>query len=261
MGRTTSHTVSKLKGTLSKRLSMMKISIWQQFSSNHSASFTVVGRFATEDAARTAADTLLNILQRLSDWHEIEENEIWYEEQEASNRPSLTPVELDIQQEYNLEWERSKRGVDWYQHLSGAVVQLSHDVMFSVEETWSDPRTVSELFAKFGGQTYEDVQAHQRFTTITVQLTCDFNDEAGISRVKEEIALWKQISDGDNPPWTYRTDYQYAKVSDISQGGNRLTLRLTEGVTSLPALLLWLEMLDAYNIRYTFEMVHHADFN
>jgi hypothetical protein len=32
----------------------MKITLWQQFSSNHSASFTVVGMFDTPDSAEQA---------------------------------------------------------------------------------------------------------------------------------------------------------------------------------------------------------------
>lgn len=47
----------------------MRISIWQQFSSNHSSGFTVVGEFATRSEAENAANKIREILYRLKDWH------------------------------------------------------------------------------------------------------------------------------------------------------------------------------------------------
>ena len=40
----------------------MKISIWQQFSSNHSANFELVGQFPTVEEAEKAYAILLDIL-------------------------------------------------------------------------------------------------------------------------------------------------------------------------------------------------------
>jgi hypothetical protein len=51
----------------------MKISIWQQFSSNHSASYTVIGKFGTAQEAEAAAEALKELLQELivdyGDWY------------------------------------------------------------------------------------------------------------------------------------------------------------------------------------------------
>jgi len=43
----------------------MKLFIWQQFASNHSGSYTVVGKFETPEAAQQATETLLEHLTQL----------------------------------------------------------------------------------------------------------------------------------------------------------------------------------------------------
>jgi hypothetical protein len=46
----------------------MKRSIWQQFSSNHSASFQAVGEFKAIEEASVAVELLRSILLRIHDW-------------------------------------------------------------------------------------------------------------------------------------------------------------------------------------------------
>jgi len=44
----------------------MRLSIWQQFSSNHSANFEIVGTFKTEELAHQAAEELREISRAIA---------------------------------------------------------------------------------------------------------------------------------------------------------------------------------------------------
>jgi uncharacterized lipoprotein YehR (DUF1307 family) len=48
----------------------MKLSIWQQFSSNHSANFTTVGQFESAEWAQEALKEVQEIIQNIAWWHE-----------------------------------------------------------------------------------------------------------------------------------------------------------------------------------------------
>ena len=48
----------------------MRISIWQQFSSNHSSSFTIIGTFENSEAAQRAAIEFRAILEKIVGWYQ-----------------------------------------------------------------------------------------------------------------------------------------------------------------------------------------------
>lgn len=236
----------------------MRLSIWQQFSSNHSGSFTVVGRFATEDAARTAAEMLREIIQRIDAWYDDPANEEQIEKGGPTGLRILSPVEAEVKQEYDLEWEFGDQGVDWYGDGHEPVIQFNQDVILDVGETWCLPQTVSELLTKLGGQTYAEHYFGAPITSITVQLSCHFTDKARAAQVHETILQWHQTTDGEDPPWTDE-EYAYAQIERVSHNSNLLMLKMTYGINTLPSLRRWLEASGGDDIHYTFETVHHTE--
>jgi len=86
----------------------MRIKIWQEFSSNNSARFTVVGIFETASAAQTATDKLMNMIRSILDWYQKSEN-AGLQEQWDSMPPS--PPEIQIAKQYNINW--SPISLDW----------------------------------------------------------------------------------------------------------------------------------------------------
>jgi hypothetical protein len=54
---------------------MMRVSIWNQFSSNHSGSMTIVGNFETIEKAMEAEGTLRQIIEEVNDWFDRPEND------------------------------------------------------------------------------------------------------------------------------------------------------------------------------------------
>ena len=162
----------------------VKVSIWQQFSSNHSGSFAVVGRFASEDAAKAAAEKLAELVRRIDQWHENTANETAYQ-----NDPSpLTPVEESIRKEYAIE-EWDYQGIDWYGQY-GPIQQIGRDIYFWVGETWGTPKPVSTLLAKLGGQAYEQHEFDGPITSVLIWLTCTFDNVQTAEQVTAQLEDW-----------------------------------------------------------------------
>lgn len=89
----------------------MKLSVWQQFSSNHSAWFTVVGKFKTPDEAQKAGDEMMATLRAVQDWWDaLEEDELidWLS---RVQKKELTPVEQSLAKQHGIEWSFP---VEWH---------------------------------------------------------------------------------------------------------------------------------------------------
>ncbi len=76
----------------------MKLSIWQQFSSNHSASFTVVGQFETIEQANTAAEELRKLIREIGAWREAHPDTHPYDLE------PLTPPEEAARERFGIPW-------------------------------------------------------------------------------------------------------------------------------------------------------------
>jgi hypothetical protein len=90
----------------------MKTSIWQQFSSNHSADFTLIGKFDTVEEAQAAAEIIRNFLTAVRDWYQ-ENGDDHFDEAEYG---PLTPPEKAFATQYDLsdQWTFS---VEWARHF------------------------------------------------------------------------------------------------------------------------------------------------
>src|SRR4051794_26197451 len=86
----------------------MRISIWQQFSSNHSSNFMLVGEFISTEAATNAANVLRQIAQSIDRWY-LDHEEV--RERLLEDRLEVpTEVELQICAQYGIE---NVQAVDW----------------------------------------------------------------------------------------------------------------------------------------------------
>lgn len=68
---------------------MMKVSIWQQFSSNHSGGFTVIGNFKSKENLGNATKELRTLIETARD---------------SRNGDDVTGYEYAIGLEYGFEW-------------------------------------------------------------------------------------------------------------------------------------------------------------
>jgi hypothetical protein len=86
----------------------MQITIWQQWASNHSGFFWVVGIFETVDAAQTAYTEMREMLFEIDKWHR-EHREESAAAHRAGNIEPLPP-EKEYAQKYSVMWPTT---IDW----------------------------------------------------------------------------------------------------------------------------------------------------
>jgi hypothetical protein len=229
----------------------MKLSIWRQFSSNHSGSFAVVGRFANEDQAKAAADKLADIIHRIDQWHENPDNQAWYEEEAPSG--ALTAVEEAIRTEFALnEWDH--QAADWYgEQGHDPVRRVGRDVFFSVGETWSSPQPIHNLIEKLGGTPYDQHEFGGPITNIFVTLTCAF---ASLEIAEQTDALLRPWFDDLHgyPPWAADDSLYGMGFGQVSREGVSLKINLDDRIETLPDLLAWLRSRGAHDLDYSLEM-------
>src|SRR5687767_9411950 len=91
----------------------MRVSIWQQFSSNHSSSFTVVGEFESVEEAQKAGGIFSDIMRRIV--------QSYAGEKDIENP---TSAEIEIGKQYGFEW---KYLTDW---LDSEIDPQKHVVVF-----------------------------------------------------------------------------------------------------------------------------------
>ncbi len=81
----------------------MKVSIWQQFSSNHSADYTIVGVFPAAAQAAEMGSALKKLVSDIRAWRE----------QNNHKRYETSPIEVEAEQAYGIEWQEP---LDWLSH-------------------------------------------------------------------------------------------------------------------------------------------------
>ncbi len=158
----------------------MRLSVWQQFSSNHSAHFTVIGVFENEAKAQNAAEELRSILSRIERWHRDnpEKARALYDEWAAGEwPPSMSEIETELAKQYDVNW---KGGVDWYWQANISVV-LNRLVVLEPEGQvdWG-PAPFDRLMERLGGQglVYGYDMGGNPFGEISLHLSCEAPDEA-----------------------------------------------------------------------------------
>ena len=131
---------------------MMQVSIWQQFSSNHSSRFTVVGEFETPEAAQKAADILRQFAETIRQWYA--ENPDADEDWNAGGPVLPIPPELEFSRQHNIEW--GDHAHDW---LFGEAVPVTHIArLVFVNGTESDfgAKPLDDVLERLGGNVKVD---------------------------------------------------------------------------------------------------------
>jgi hypothetical protein len=168
----------------------MRVSIWQQFSSNHSAHFTVVGTFFSAAEANTAAEKIRAILRELEAWWDAltPEEQLHWDNQLEAGRP--TPIEQEIGNRFQVEWPN---GINWFSYQTWDHNQLPvhvHEESVFVRTPhlydWYCPKPFDQLLQIFGAQVAMKTEACVKFPD--TRLLADINFQAA----DEKKADWLQ---------------------------------------------------------------------
>lgn len=161
----------------------MKITVWQQFSSNHSSGFTIVGEFSTHDAAVQAAEQIRSMLQQIADWHEQhqEETHDWWSSGDWATAPS--PPEKEFATQYGIAWQGA---IDWFGDARVEVVLDRLVFIIPGFRPEADGQPFDQIMNRLGGSGYHEGNVYGETTGwIIFDLTCEAPDDT----VANEIYL------------------------------------------------------------------------
>jgi hypothetical protein len=182
----------------------MHISIWQQFGSNHSASFTVVGEFKDANTASVAAETLRDVAKSIVDWYSAnEEARIAVIER---TQESPTPAELHVCNDYEISCEKA---IDWLANCgySEDIVAVYDNYAFVTNRSyllcggWAGEALFDQLMAKLAVRAFvEEENSRALVVTITctapdVEVAKSIESTAGIYLVHDDVVSYRDI------PW------------------------------------------------------------
>lgn len=177
----------------------MRVSLWQQFSSNHSAAFSIVAQFKTNQEAEDAASVIRGILEKIADWYKTHP-----QIEEAVRKGDLvnsTPVEAELAKQYGLEkaWEFT---VDWVnpKHPNQGL-QIFDKLIFmhNATETWVGPQPFDELLQKLGATIETSVEGITD-TEPVINLTCVAPDEMNAAEIVGKLRSSYTYSSGYSEP-------------------------------------------------------------
>jgi hypothetical protein len=223
----------------------MRISIWQQFSSNHSSTFTVVGRFGTKAAARDVVSRFTDIFQTIPEWSRESENREWLKQHRENEYHPPTPLEIEFGKQYGVDW--GERGIDWLGAIpEERIRQIGKDVFITTDgDTWSHPTPILNLMAKFGGQV--GIQLSDK-TLLRLHLTCSMINQRWAESVYQEVASYFEEPKGKQPPWTrelrHEVNLNHTLKGTIQQDGSQISMECVffhvyEGFSALIEWLSW----------------------
>jgi hypothetical protein len=206
----------------------MRISVWQQFSSNHSGSYTVVGVFDTPEAARNAHTILQNMMHEIDTYSRQNKHDSW----------TPNAIEVQYEQMYSIQWHEP---IDWLTPFSSAVFRVpfqrridEHVLFFDrvvfVDSpailTWQTGHQFSDLMQAMGADTYSRVyegtspDGEPFYAGVTLRLDCLAPTDA----VAEEVyhVLARHLENRSLTPW-----YIYhPRFDPLMEGSNLNTEQL-----------------------------------
>lgn len=187
----------------------MRVSIWQQFSSNHSSRFTVVGRFTSLEEANAAAGELRDLIAQVeaivgpvrAAWRRAIKQTKSLDEQRAlvlQQFPDLdelrpTQPEKEFSNTHNVEWNAS--GIDWLwgdYEVSELVKVVDSDVfvMSNDEDSYWYPTPIVTTLVRLGARSTiseRDDDMRGFLSRISVALSCTTPDQETGNQVVDTI--------------------------------------------------------------------------
>lgn len=251
----------------------MRLSLWQQFSSNHSARFTVVGEFASKEAAEDAASKMRQFFKEINDWFESPENVEAKEDREDGEYAPVSEPELQISNQLGIIWYEST--LDWYPS-DGNVMTLDHIVLVQPSQTWQGGKPLAELLAKYGAKgmvdgDVGDFDSGEAIRHINIRFTClaptETIAQSIIQSIDDYLVKYRlSMENWGNPnhqstmfetPWKLFSTDLWSSFNTfsgkVSQDGSELTFdqvsffRTGQG---LPAMVAWLRSLGCSDFDY-----------
>ena len=147
----------------------MKLSIWRQFSSNHSNQFAIVGRFESVEAARSAADDLKTILKSVSTYylaHPAEQDKRY-----EGGKYTPTPVEFGIAAHYQIDWDNFQDWTIYDIDPDVFVYTIDQYVLMNSPETGSGYNPFDKLLQSMGATVNAEKEMGEKNIFVNIRAT------------------------------------------------------------------------------------------
>ena len=242
---------------------MMRLSVWQQFSSNHSAHFTVVGQFETTEMAAQVAQELREMLDEIAAWWS--QYETWQERAEAEKRLRkeglLTPPEQKFHEQYGVGWTQyngiHEYPLDWIGSNAANGVQIYENVVFvsPTGNTWAGAKPFDAILEGLGGRVAVGLEGK---SDLLVTITCTAPSETSAIEIEQSTRLIVPGMPTDQLLVQFPGVIKGTEGAVERDGANLTfrahlfgTLRLREDET-LQGIIAFLEEKGCTDIRYEF---------
>jgi hypothetical protein len=167
---------------------MMQISIWQQWASNNSSYFTVVGQFESSKAAQAGADKLLQFFQAIDDWFDQPENAEAKAERDQYDTAPVSEPERQWSEQHDIEWY--EYSIDWLRAGYRGVYVVDNLVFVQPSDTWQGARPLAAVITVLGGRGMINgnvdgfgIKGRTEYRDLDIQVTCTAPDEATIQAI------------------------------------------------------------------------------
>ncbi|MBZ0320993.1 MAG: hypothetical protein K8L91_31550 [Anaerolineae bacterium] len=238
----------------------MKISIWQQFSSNHSADFTLVGTFESPEKAEHAGQELRKIIEMIGHWWEEqgEFEDCVSQVAQMAKKKQLTPPEQAIASQYNIDWGREP--IDWTLTAEAAKgVEVYRNLVFinPYTETWSSTQPFENLLNLWGGLIACEMEYSEHRLTFTVQFAA--RDEAHAEKMAQQLAVMWQEFESDSEQFGYPFGSYQRDGLTFSIAGFPVFWFMSELFQRFQDFIGWLEDQQCTIINYAIEETPRPD--
>ncbi|MBZ0287955.1 MAG: hypothetical protein K8I30_10100 [Anaerolineae bacterium] len=155
----------------------MKISLWQQFSSNNSSHFTIVGVFPSPEAAQDASEKVRAIMGKIDQWHidHPAESEAIFNQ---GGQGEISEVEEQLAQTYDIHWDQPMLWAWNYKML------VQDNIVLLLPEWGADSgaHPIDKLLRKLGADVAVDGDVgemmYEQYGIVRFEVTCIAPDEA-----------------------------------------------------------------------------------
>lgn len=248
----------------------MRVSIWQQFSSNHSAIFTVVGKFDSVERAKEIEALFTGILRNIG-----------LAVDHSTIPPVPSPYEKELAEKYGIEWPH---GIDWVYFDHRDNNQFDYNYIHRFEDyvfvdwdtvsTWQGPSPLKHLMAKLTDEVHVYCyMAGEEDKIILTELKCKTPDSQTASDIcRDSITHFVDERDRDliRAPWEEHVEPPYfdlecpvagtlgGKVEHHSESIHFVEIPFYNTHHGLPALIAYLMDKGCTEIEYSLSTVPYA---
>ncbi len=247
----------------------MECFIWQQFSSNHSGSFTVVGKFTTDEEAAQAAEVLDQTLRQAAQWLFAQIDQMEETDGRALSKwATISPAEKELKEHYGINDDEP------LYFIIASPTPTSWEQLLFVDalETYGDqnPQGYYELIKRMGGEAVIDWDMIDGWymTKVRTVFSCTLPDASTAVDIEQELQKYGTDCMLEDDA-TYTIDnidnvlYYDALVHTLEVNKETLHLTFAAHLSRMPKqianIVNYLRQKQCTDIVYTVEEYHGYD--